>query len=134
MQFTQLASFDNYIPANMQLSLLKEEGIRCYIKDEYTITLDPLLSPAIGGMKLMVSEADLARALAIIKEADQKFVETFPCPHCGQCRLERVRQVTYPAGWWQKIRLLLINGQASAEKVFFHCHNCGADLDALPAG
>jgi hypothetical protein len=55
MNFIQVRSYDNYIYAHIVLSMLQDSGINCHLKDEYTITIDPLLSPALGGIKLMVA-------------------------------------------------------------------------------
>jgi len=71
MNFIQLRSFDNYINANIQLGMLQEEGINCYLKDEYIITIDPLLSPAIGGMKLMVYETQAQRAMKLLEDVER---------------------------------------------------------------
>jgi hypothetical protein len=51
MNFIQVRSYDNYIYAHIVLSMLQDAGINCYLKDEYTITIDPLLSPALGGIR-----------------------------------------------------------------------------------
>ncbi|HTS44866.1 MAG TPA: DUF2007 domain-containing protein [Puia sp.] len=72
MNFVQLRSFDNYIQANIQLGMLHDQGINCHLMDEYTITIDPLLSPAIGGMKLMVYESQVPRAMKLLDEVDKK--------------------------------------------------------------
>lgn len=66
MKYIPLCSFDNYIPAHIALGRLKEEFINCYLQDEYTVTIDPLLSNAIGGIKLMVAETQAQRALDIL--------------------------------------------------------------------
>ena len=55
----------------MDMGMLQAAGINCHLKDEYTITIDPLLSPALGGMKLMVEEADLQQARALLQERDE---------------------------------------------------------------
>ena len=70
MSFVLLCSFDNYIPAHIALGKLKDEFINCYLQDEYTVTIDPLLSNAIGGIKLMVAEAQIERAKEILKNYD----------------------------------------------------------------
>jgi hypothetical protein len=70
MDFVQLRSFDNYIYAHITLSMLQDAGINCHLKDEYTITLDPLLSPALGGMKLMVYPSQAQRAIELLEEAE----------------------------------------------------------------
>ena len=61
MEFVQLRSFDNYIEANIVLNMLRHYNINCHLKDENIITIDPFLSPAIGGMKLMVHHAHVER-------------------------------------------------------------------------
>jgi hypothetical protein len=67
MKFIELCSFDNYITANIVLGKLQDAGINCHLKDEYTVTIDPLLSPAIGGMKIMVHELQYERAYKMIQ-------------------------------------------------------------------
>ena len=64
--FVLLATFDNYIPAHIAMGRLKDHFINCYLQDEYTVTIDPLLSNAIGGIKLMVAEQQAERALEIL--------------------------------------------------------------------
>lgn len=44
---------------------LESEGIETLLRDEMTISIDPLLSNAIGGIKLYVREEDAAVALRI---------------------------------------------------------------------
>jgi hypothetical protein len=48
--------------------MLQDAGINCHLKDEYTITIDPLLSPALGGIKLMVAGSQLERALELLEQ------------------------------------------------------------------
>ena len=74
MNFINLRSFDNYIHANIQLGMLQEEGINCHLADEYTMTLDPFLGPAIGGMKLMVYETQVHRAIELLEEVERNEV------------------------------------------------------------
>ncbi|MFN4315381.1 MAG: DUF2007 domain-containing protein [Chitinophagaceae bacterium] len=69
MRFQLLARFDNYIDAHIAFGRLKEEFINCHLQDEYTVTIDPFLSNAIGGIKLMVAEEQMERALAILSES-----------------------------------------------------------------
>jgi len=56
MEFKKIAVYDNYMLANMTLGLLQENNINCHLNDEHTVTIDPLLSNAIGGSKLMVGK------------------------------------------------------------------------------
>lgn len=116
----------------MQLALLQEEGINCYLKDEYTVTIDPLLSPAIGGMKLMVYEDQSQRAKEIIAQADKEFLLNVNCEVCGKNTLELIVEIKKPAGLLQTISFLLINGQAQEVKKYYHCKSCGSNFDELP--
>ena len=68
--FLLLCSFDNYIPAHIALGKLQNEYINCYLQDENSVTIDPFLSNAIGGIKLMVAEAQIERAKEILKNYD----------------------------------------------------------------
>jgi hypothetical protein len=68
--FIEIRSYDNYIYAHIVLAKLQDAGINCHLKDEYTITIDPLLSPALGGIKLMVAESQVGRALELLEETD----------------------------------------------------------------
>jgi hypothetical protein len=71
MKYVLLCSFDNYIPAHIALGRLKEEFVNCYLQDEYSVTIDPFLSNAIGGIKLMVAESQLVRAKEILQDVNQ---------------------------------------------------------------
>ena len=71
MDFIQIRSFDNYIYAHIVLGMLQDAGINCHLKDEYTITIDPFLSPAIGGMKLMVHSSQAERAIELLEQTER---------------------------------------------------------------
>ena len=83
MDYLLLRTFDNYINASITLARLDEEGITCYLKDEYTVTIDPFLSNAIGGIKLMVLPDDFEEAAALLKGWDKDYREALACPKCG---------------------------------------------------
>jgi hypothetical protein len=67
-RFIEIRAYDNYIYAHIVLGRLREDGINCHLKDENTITIDPLLSPALGGIKLMVAQSQVDRALELLEE------------------------------------------------------------------
>jgi len=71
VNFVEIRSFDNYILAHISMTMLQDAGINCHLQDEYTVTIDPLLSPAIGGMKLMVYPSQVQRAAALLDEKDR---------------------------------------------------------------
>lgn len=72
MDFVEVRSYDNYIEAHLMLGRLREEFINCYLLNENSVTIDPFLSNAIGGIKLMVAEPQSERAIQIINEIENK--------------------------------------------------------------
>lgn len=132
MHYLPIRSYDNYIAANLELALLRESGFDCYIKDEYTVTIDPLLSPALGGMKLMVEAANVVSALELLKQSDKLYLQTVPCPFCKHPALELVTQTTGNDSWISRIKSRLLYGQEQMVKTFYHCTNCSHAFDTLP--
>ena len=132
MEFVQIRSFDNYIEANLVLGMLQEQGINCHLKDENNITIDPLLSPAIGGMKLMVYESQAERAREILNEAEREYVKTIPCPVCKSKSLQPVIIEKKPASFWRALRSMLLSGQTETVSKKYVCENCGEEFRELP--
>ena len=132
-KFYPIRAYDNYLKANMNLGMLQEAGINCHIKDEYTITIDPLLSPALGGMKLMVDEADIQRALELLNEAEQLYVQSIPCPVCKEKQLVFVTETTHHKSWATRLKSMLINGQEQEVKIYYRCEHCKSVFQELPA-
>ena len=69
-KFIEIRAYDNYIYAHIVLGRLQDAGIICHLKDEFTVTIDPLLSPALGGIKIMVAESQVERAEEILAESE----------------------------------------------------------------
>ena len=70
--FIQIRAYDNYISAHIVMNMLLDDGINCHLKDEYTLTIDPFLSPALGGIKLMVADSQVQRALQLVEATESK--------------------------------------------------------------
>ena len=68
MRYVQLCSFDNYIEAHIALGKLKDAYINCHLQDDHSVTLNPFLSNAIGGIKLLVAESQAERAVAVLED------------------------------------------------------------------
>ena len=70
MKFVKIRTYDNYIPAHIDMGRLRSEEIECFLADENTVTIDPFLTYAVGGIKLMVPEQQAERSLMILNEAE----------------------------------------------------------------
>jgi hypothetical protein len=67
-EYVEVRAFDTYIYAHIVLARLQDANINCHLMNEYTITIDPLLGPALGGIKLMVAATQVDRALKLLGE------------------------------------------------------------------
>lgn len=132
MNFIQLASYDNYMSANMQLGMLQENDINCHLKDEYIVTIDPLLNPAVGGIKLMVAESQVDRAKELINEAEANYIATIPCPACHQLALTMEEKINRPESFWGKLKNIAAYGQESTHKKIYRCTSCKSIFSDLP--
>jgi len=66
--YTILTTFPYSTEAQITKSKLEDEGISVMLLDEKTVDSDPLISQAIGGVKLLVSDNDLEKAIIIFNE------------------------------------------------------------------
>ena len=125
-----IQTFDNYFTANIQLTRLRAAGVECYLKDEYTVTIDPMLSNAIGGIKLVVRKSDESKVMAILHELNSSPVNVH-CPQCGSERFVLVpknsteNMLTAIATW-------LISAYAVSSENIYQCMDCGYESETLP--
>lgn len=131
-EFIQLRSFDNYIEANIVLTMLQAAHVNCHLKDEHTVTIDPLLSPALGGMKLMVHPAHAEKAWELMEEAESNYLKNFSCPVCHAHALKTVSVHKKYKCRLSALANMLLTGQSVEVKKMYQCTNCGYDFKNLP--
>lgn len=132
MNFKQIASYDNYMLANMTLGLLEENFINCHLKDEHIVTIDPLLNPAVGGIKLMVAEEQFDRALQLMATAEQDYLSEKICPKCNSASLIIEEKSDTPVDFWGKLKNRVFYGQETTYSKKYRCNNCNALYDEVP--
>jgi hypothetical protein len=133
MNFKQIAAYTNYVSANITLGLLEENSINCHLRDEYIVTIDPFLSNAVGGIKLMVAEIQFDRALEVIKQAEIEYVGDIPCPNCKSSSLTVDEKVNNPQSFWGKLKNQIAYGQTSTYLKLYRCGNCKNVFTELPS-
>lgn len=132
MNFKKIASYDNFMLANMTLGLLQQNDINCHLKDENIVTIDPLLNPAVGGIKLMVEEGDYAAANVLMKEAEENYLKEIACPKCNGHDLVAEEIINNPQGLWGKLKNQLAYGQSSTYKKQYVCTSCKTVFSEIP--
>lgn len=132
MDYIALRTFDNYIEANIVLNMLQHDNINCHLKDEHIVTIDPLLSPAIGGMKLMVHHSHVERAWDLMEKAEQDYLKTIPCPVCKAHALKIVSITKKHKCKLAALASMLLNGRSVEIIKIYQCGQCGYDFKELP--
>jgi DNA-directed RNA polymerase subunit RPC12/RpoP len=89
--YTVLAVFEYSTEAQITKSKLESENIRTMLADEKTIDSDPLISLAIGGVKLLVHNNDLNKAIEIYDDIrlyrNDENGRDIHCPNCNSNRI-----------------------------------------------
>ena len=114
------------------LQRLEEEGIKAYLKDEHTVTIDPILSNAIGGIKLMVYEEQANRALELINSFEQAYANAIACSRCKSTNVHYVTQPNDITNWFTAIVTWLFGNYALSGKKVYRCFDCGHESESLP--
>jgi predicted RNA-binding Zn-ribbon protein involved in translation (DUF1610 family) len=131
MEMVTVRTFDNYFSANIILGRLREAGIDCYLKDEYTVTIDPILSNAIGGIKLNVYKEDEEMVTTILKEFDEEYLRSAVCPKCNTSNILLVPKQG-AGNFITAIFTWLFSSYAVAPENIYQCQQCGFESKTLP--
>lgn len=129
--FTKVRAYDNYIPANIILSRLEQEGIKAYLQDEYTVTIDPIISNAIGGIKLMVFSEQLDRAMELIIGFEEAYNKAGACPKCGSTNVRFLVEPETSRNWLKSLRDKFRGVYGTGSKGIYHCYQCGNEFSEL---
>jgi len=87
-----LGSFEYLADLQILKGKLESEGIEVFLKDENIVNSDPMISSAIGGIKMQVFMADKEKALEIYNEFRNYAIDSegkpVTCPNCKAQRSE----------------------------------------------
>lgn len=129
MEFVILQSFTNYMDAHILKGRMEQEGIRCWLKDENTVTIDPILTNAVGGIKLMVPSHDYKRAYALWQDFMTQKREAYACPKCGSHNIEFVSSPRKLSNWIGAIAGTFFGDLAIGVNKTWRCFECEAEFE-----
>jgi DNA-directed RNA polymerase subunit RPC12/RpoP len=139
MGFVLIKTFNNYIEANIALSMLEEQDINCHIEDENTVTIINMSS----GMRLMVHESQIERAMDILQNAEKEYLNSLECPHCHAMAGFTIKFVEeshedalkkMPFGRFILLFSKLLHKEGTVSKVkHYVCNNCHREFNELPS-
>ena len=96
--FVTIARFPYSTEAQIVKGRLEADGIEVFLRDNLTIDTDPLVSQAIGGVKLKVLAKDEKEARAILESIQTYSVDDngapIKCPNCSQEHIELYSTIT----------------------------------------
>jgi predicted nucleic-acid-binding Zn-ribbon protein len=131
MELITIRTFNNYFSANILLTKLRDAGIQCYLKDEHTVTIDPLLANAVGGIKLVINKKDSHEVFQLLEQFDTDFRRKAVCPKCGSHNIELVPKHT-TANMIAAILSWLFSSYAVSAENVYQCITCGYESNTLP--
>jgi hypothetical protein len=131
MDLVTIRTFQNYFSAHILLTRLRSLGIECYLKDEFTVTVNPVISGAIGGIKLIVKKENEEEACSILQQFDEEYMKSAVCPRCGNHTIELVPKKSPTNMATAIISWLFGNYALSAENVY-QCASCKYESATLP--
>ena len=129
MEFIILQSFNNYMDAHLLMSRLESEEIECWLQDENTVTINPILTNAVGGIKLLVKKEDFVRARDIFREVERNRHEAVECPKCKGHNVELVSTPRKPGNWLSALWGLFTFTFAPPVELAYHCFDCGNEFE-----
>ena len=131
MELVTVKTFDNYFSANIILTKLHAEGVECYLKDEYTVTVDPILTNAIGGIKLVVRKENVEATLRLLEQYEEAYMKAATCPQCGSNNFSYIAKPA-SSNYLTAILTWLISSYAVAPDYVYKCGSCGYESERLP--
>ncbi len=123
-------TFDTSVDAHLFRIELENEGIESFIYDEETITMDPLLSNAIGGIKVKINAKDIERTKEFLAKREEE--HNPPCPNCGSKRImTNFRSFKSASGIISAIAAFLFTIFPPMFKTVNKCLDCNQEFESL---
>lgn len=132
-EFSFVADFSYSSEAQIFKGLLKSNGIEVFMRDNFTIDSDPLLSNAIGGVKLFVRTENLEKAREYLSETQKFSVDNsgnpIVCPNCNQPKVELVTSIKEGKSLFAFVVSMLFMMLPFYAKYTYKCANCGQEFE-----
>ncbi len=131
--FKTVAVFQYSAEALILKGRLEAEGIPVFMKDMHTIDTDPLVSNAIGGVKVRVYAADEKIALEIINSISAYAIndvgEPIHCPKCGAPEIVLGSAIDSPKALFYFLIGFLLFLLPTYQKMKYRCQACHHKFD-----
>lgn len=131
-KFTQIANYQFSSEAYLIKGKLESEGIEVFLQNENTINTDPLLSNAVGGVKLFVNTDNVLKAKQILASITSYSLddkgELLSCPNCGAHKIEMVTTIKDVKSFFAFLYGLLTLSMPFYTKHKYKCESCNFEF------
>ena len=128
----EIANYQFSSEAYLFKGKLESEGIEVFLQNENTINTDPLLSNALGGVKLFVNSEDVLQSRQILDAIPEYSLddkgELLSCPNCGSQKITMVTTIKDIKSFLAFIYGLLTLSMPLFSKQKYKCENCNFEF------
>ena len=128
----EIANYQFSSEAYLFKGKLESEGIEVFLQNENTINTDPLLSTALGGVKLFVNSEDVLQSRQILDSIPEYSVddkgELLSCPNCGSQKIIVTTTIKDIKSFLAFIYGLLTLSMPLFSKQKYKCESCNFEF------
>lgn len=131
--FVTLARFQYSSEAHIFRGKLESEGVNVFMADDFTVDVDPLISNAIGGVKLKVFSKDLEKAEKVLKSISKYSLnddgQPVVCTNCSSQKVNFITTVKSRKSFFCFIVGLLSTSLPFYTKYKYKCEECKTEFE-----
>lgn len=131
--FSTVAVFQYSSEAQIIKGRLESDGIDVFLADNLTIDTDPLISNAIGGVKLKVRSTQVVEARQILDSIQPYALDdngnALKCPNCQSTHIELFSTIKDLKSFFWFIFGFLFSSLPFYTKHNYKCEVCGTEFD-----
>lgn len=131
--FKTIARFQYSTEAQIIKGRLEAEGIQVFLSDNFTIDTDPLVSNAIGGVKLKVLSQDAMQAQHILETISKYSVDddgnAIHCPNCNSKKVELFSTIKDVKSFFAFVFGVLFSTLPISAKHKYRCETCNTEFE-----
>ncbi|MBU2928018.1 putative signal transducing protein [Winogradskyella psychrotolerans] len=130
--FVTIARYPYSTEAQIAKGRLESDGIEVFLRDNLAIDTDPLVSQAIGGVKLKVLAKDEVQARAILQSIKAYSVDDegnpIVCPNCKSEHIEMYTTITNLKSLMSFLIGLLFFTLPFSTRYQYKCEDCNTEF------
>jgi len=131
--FKTIARYEYSSEAQIIKGRLEADGIQVFLSDNLTIDTDPLVSNAIGGVKLKVLTKDAKKAQEILRSIQKYSLDDqgnfVSCPNCKSEHVQLFSTIKNLKSFLSFIFGFLVGTLPFYAKHKYRCEDCSTEFD-----